>query len=305
MSDEPQFDSKDSGLDKLKYKNFYKDEAGCDESTDPGTIDANTVWCCVYNPLDSEFQCMQKTLLETLGTDLEVFTTQAECIAKSKCAQKYYCEYDQLLEQFECNEKQIAAQTNPDISGYSTQQECEENCTEVKYYCVYDTTYEILIATGLAGPNSSPWKCVARSAARALSEGIEGPGYDTPEECEANCSAQKWICVYETGLNLDMETVGYICKQYPAGRISAEQPPETISYDTKEECEQNGDCQKKWYCMPVASGGYECSYLSRGDALDPINGYPEAVGYDTQQECEDNCPFPVTEEPPSPTPTPT
>ena len=299
MSDQPQYSDNDSPLDKSRYKNIFEETDPCDDSTDPELIDISVVWCCVYLPLDDTFECVQKTLVETLGTDLEVYSTKEECERKSQCVKRFYCEYNVLEGDFICNEKQIARASG--LVGYYTADECEDSCSDTKWYCEYDS----VAASGPVGidPESSNFfRCVPRTVASAMSENPEAVGYNTEEECKANCTDTKYICVFR---DQTLDDPDFKCIAKAVGQILAEDPPETVLFDSKEECEENGDCEKKYWCFPSSDNVFagDCRLMTRGEAHNPITGDPEAVGYDTLEECEDNCPYPT--ETPTPTPTPT
>lgn len=294
MSDQPQYNENDSGLDKLRYKNFFENSEPCEDSTEPEVLEVDKVWWCVFNPLEDTFECQQTSILNTFGTDIEVYSTQEECQRKSKCAQKFYC-VQNIDEEFVCSERQVAVAPSGK-TGYDTLEECENNCSDIKYYCMIDTAR---IRTGLS---LDPCFCTTAQAGYPPSGSVST--HDTAEDCATYCTDKKWVCAYfppdNTGLNI---ISGFKCVQKQAGIIYAEYGPEVNVFNTKEECEQFGDCQEQWFCMP-SGNGYSCKFMTRGEALDPITGNPSAIGYSTQEECENNCPFPTSSETPSPSATP-
>lgn len=82
MSDIPEFDPKDSPLDKARYKQFMTDSSGsCFEETDSETFDIGNLWYCVYSPLDVSFICRQLSIPQAFLIDpsLEGYNTKQEC----------------------------------------------------------------------------------------------------------------------------------------------------------------------------------------------------------------------------------
>jgi hypothetical protein len=228
MSDLPQLDTKDSPLDKGRYKEFIANiQGGCFESTDPETFTLELRWYCVFSMIDNDYICRELTIPEAFLIDpnLEGYATKEECKA-NLCGRKWYCEFNPLDQEYTCFERR--AIENQDKIGYNTKEECEANLCATKWYCTFDPDAPI----GLDGEDTR-WKCEQKQVITADEGQI---GYDSKEECESqSLCATKWFC------EPDNENGGFKCSQKIVGVATDEVTgnPNAVGYDTQEECLEN------------------------------------------------------------------